>query len=108
MNAALAVVLLGFLAPGITRLDEIPVWAAVVLGVFCLPVVLVALLALTSAARPGSLGRAARRVTGQAAGPQERLTPAAGWPTPAPRLPAPSAAAPRAARSAAARSTTTP
>lgn len=61
MNASLAVVVLALLAPGVTRLDDIPLWAAVVLVVFSLPLLLVALLALTSAARPGSLGRAARR-----------------------------------------------
>lgn len=61
MNASLAMVVLALLAPGVTRLDDIPLWAAVVLVVFSLPLLLVALLALTSAARPGSLGRAARR-----------------------------------------------
>ena len=61
VNAALGLFLLAFLAPGLTRLGDLDTWVAVVVVVFALPVVLVALLALTSAARPGSLGRAARR-----------------------------------------------
>ncbi len=62
MNAALALFLLAFLAPAVTRLDDLSVWVAVVLGLFSLPVLLVAGLCLASALRPGSLGRAARRV----------------------------------------------
>ncbi|MCW2608235.1 MAG: hypothetical protein JWO60_2928 [Frankiales bacterium] len=61
MNAALALFLLAFLAPAVTRLDDISTWVAVVVVVFALPVLLVVLLCLASAIRPGSLGRAARR-----------------------------------------------
>ncbi len=62
VNAALALFLLAFLAPAVTRLDDLPVFAAVaVVVLFCLPVLLVVVLCLCSAARPGSLGRAARR-----------------------------------------------
>ncbi|MCW2778758.1 MAG: hypothetical protein JWN17_2483 [Frankiales bacterium] len=61
-NGVLAVFLLGFLAPAVTHLGGLPVFAAVtVVVLFCLPVLLVAVLCLCSAVRPGSLGRAARR-----------------------------------------------
>ena len=61
MNASLAVFLLACISPLATRLDDRSTWLAVVLVVLCLPVLLVVALCLTSAVRPGALGRAARR-----------------------------------------------
>ncbi len=61
MNAALALFLLAFLAPAATHWGDMRVWVRVVVAVLSLPVLLVVVLCLASAARPGSLGRAARR-----------------------------------------------
>ena len=61
MNVALAAFLLAFLAPAVTNWGDMAVWVRVVVVLFMLPVLLVAGLCLASAARPGSLGRAARR-----------------------------------------------
>ncbi|MCU1691894.1 MAG: hypothetical protein JWM64_985 [Frankiales bacterium] len=61
VNAALALFLLVFLAPAVDRAAGLDLWVQIVLAVLALPVVLVVVLCLCSAARPGSLGRAARR-----------------------------------------------
>ena len=60
-NVALAAVLLACLSPVAYRLGGRPVWVQVLIIVLSLPVVLVALACLASAARPGSLGRALRK-----------------------------------------------
>ena len=61
VNAGLAAFFLAVLAPITTNLDGKPGYVQVVLVLVALPFLLVALLCLVSAARPGSLGRAARR-----------------------------------------------
>lgn len=61
VNAALALFLLAFLAPAVSRAGGLAGWVQVVLAVLALPVLLVVVLCLCSAVRPGSLGRAARR-----------------------------------------------
>ena len=61
LNVALAVVLLLLVAPIVTRFDGKPGYVQVVLVLVTVPVVLLALACLASAARPGSLGRAVRR-----------------------------------------------
>lgn len=61
LNGAVAVVLLLCLSPLVHLLDK-PVWVRVLVVLFALPIALVAVAALTSAIRPGSLGRLARRV----------------------------------------------
>ena len=61
LNGALALFLLACISPVATRLGGRSLWVQVVLVLLVAPVVLVALLCLTSALRPGSLGRAARR-----------------------------------------------
>ena len=62
LNVALAVVLLLLVAPIVTQFDGKPVYVQVVLVLVTVPVVLLALACLSSAARPGSLGRAVRRL----------------------------------------------
>ena len=62
VNIAVAAVLLVILSPVVYRLDDKPGWVQVLVVLLCLPVVLVAGACLCSAARPGSLGRLARRV----------------------------------------------
>lgn len=59
---AVALVLVGCLSPVVYRLAGRPVWVQVLVVTFCLPVLLVILACLSAAARPGSLGRLARRV----------------------------------------------
>lgn len=61
VNLTLAAVLLGFLSPLVPRLDDHPLWVQVLLVVVCVPPLLLAVACLASAARPGSLGRLARR-----------------------------------------------
>lgn len=61
MNVALAVVLLACLSPAVHRFGGHPVWVQVLLVLLGLPVLLLALACLASAARPGSLGRLAQR-----------------------------------------------
>ena len=61
LNVMLAVVLLLLVAPVATNFDGKPVYVQVVLVLVVVPVVLLALACLSSAARPGSLGRAVRR-----------------------------------------------
>jgi hypothetical protein len=61
LNAALALFLLAFLAPALTNWGDLRVWVRVVVVLVSLPVLLVAGLCVASAARPGSLGRAARK-----------------------------------------------
>jgi hypothetical protein len=60
--AALAVVLSACLSPLITHLGGKPGWVQVLILLFCLPVVLVIAACLAAAIRPGSLGRAGRRL----------------------------------------------
>lgn len=61
LNLALTVFLLLVVAPIVTHLGGKAVYVQVALVLSVLPVLLVALLCLASAARPGSLGRAVRR-----------------------------------------------
>ena len=62
LNISLAIVLLACLSPVVYRLGGLRTWVQVLVVLLCLPVVLVALACLSSAARPGSLGRALRRL----------------------------------------------
>ncbi len=62
LNVSLAIVLLACLSPVAYRFGGHPVWVQVLLVLLCLPVVLVAAACLSSAARPGSLGRLTRRL----------------------------------------------
>ena len=62
LNVALAVVLLLLVAPIVTQFDGKPAYVQVVLVCVTVPVVLLALACLSSAARPGSLGRGVRRL----------------------------------------------
>lgn len=62
LNLALALVLGLLLAPIVTNLDGKPVYVQVALVGLTLLFGLLALLCLASALRPGSLGRAARRM----------------------------------------------
>lgn len=59
---AIAFVLAACLSPIAYRFGGKPIWVQVLVIVFCLPVVLVILASLSAAIRPGSLGRALRRV----------------------------------------------
>ena len=61
LNVALAVLLLLLVAPVVTNFAGKPVYVQVVLVLVTVPVALLALACLASAARPGSLGRAVRR-----------------------------------------------
>lgn len=61
LNVSLATVFLVILAPIVSSFGGKPVYVQVALVLTALPFVLMAALCLTSAARPGSLGRAARR-----------------------------------------------
>ena len=61
LNVALAVVLLLLVSPIVTHFGGKPVYVQIVLVAVTVPVVLLALACLASAARPGSLGRAVRR-----------------------------------------------
>jgi len=61
VNVALATVLLLLVAPIVTNFDGKPLYVQVVLLAVTVPVVLLAVACLASAARPGSLGRAVRR-----------------------------------------------
>ena len=61
LNLALAVVFLLLLGPIVTNLDGKPVYVQVALVGLALPFLLLAVLCLCSAVRPGSLGRAVRR-----------------------------------------------
>ena len=62
LNLALAVLLLALVAPIVTNFGGKPAYVQVVLVLVTVPVVLLALACLSSAARPGSLGRAVRRL----------------------------------------------
>jgi ABC-type spermidine/putrescine transport system permease subunit II len=62
LNLAMGVFFLVVLAPALTSFTGKPWYVQAALVLFGLPFVLVAGLCLTSAARPGSLGRAARRL----------------------------------------------
>ncbi len=62
LNVMLAVVLLLLVSPIVTNFGGKPVYVQVALVLCALPIVLVAGLCVASAARPGSLGRAARRL----------------------------------------------
>ncbi len=61
VNAALAVFLLLCIAPVVSTFGDHSTLVQVWLVLLALPVLLVAVLCLASALRPGSLGRAARR-----------------------------------------------
>ncbi len=61
VNLGLAVFFVAVLAPITTNLDGKPGYVQVALVLIALPFLLVAVLCLLSAARPGSLARAARR-----------------------------------------------
>ena len=62
LNVALAVVLLACVAPVVTRFDGRGLLLQVVLVLLIAPVLLLVGLCLASAIRPGSLGRAMRRM----------------------------------------------
>ncbi len=62
LNTLLAVVLLGLVSPIVTNFDGKRGYVQVALVLCTLPVLLVAAMCLSSAARPGSLGRLVRRL----------------------------------------------
>ena len=62
LNGSLAVVLVLLVAPIVTHFGGKPLYVQVVLLSVTVPTVLLALVCLASAARPGSLGRAVRRL----------------------------------------------
>jgi protein-S-isoprenylcysteine O-methyltransferase Ste14 len=62
LNVFLAVVLLLLVAPVVTQFDGKRWYVQIVLVSVTVPVVLLALACLSSAARPGSLGRGLRRL----------------------------------------------
>jgi hypothetical protein len=62
MNLALGVLFLVLLAPMLTSFTGQPWYVQAAFVLFGLPFVLVAALCLSSAVRPGSLGRALRRL----------------------------------------------
>ena len=64
-NVALAALLLLLVAPVVTQFDGKPWYVQVFFVLFGVPVLLLVLACLTSAARPGSLGRAVRRQRGR-------------------------------------------
>ena len=61
-NVALAALLLACIAPVVTRFDGRGLLLQTVLVATIVPVLLLVAACLSSAARPGSLGRAARRL----------------------------------------------
>ena len=62
LNVSLAIVLLLLIAPIVTNFDGKPLYVQVVLVAVAVPVLLLVAACLASAARPGSLGRAVRRL----------------------------------------------
>jgi len=62
VNVALAALLLTVLVPVATHLGSVDSVVRIVLVAVCAPFALLVVLCLTSALRPGSLGRLARRV----------------------------------------------
>jgi hypothetical protein len=62
VNAALGVFFLVVLAPAVTSLADRPAKVQAAIVLFGTPFLLVALMCLSSAARPGSVGRAFRRL----------------------------------------------
>ena len=62
VNVAVALVLLLLVGPVVVNLDGKPLYVQVALVLVALPVLLVVVLCLASAARPGALGRAVRRL----------------------------------------------
>ena len=62
LNVMLAIVFLGILAPITTTLGGRPGYEQAGIVLFALPFLLLSVLCLSSAIRPGSLGRAARRL----------------------------------------------
>jgi threonine/homoserine/homoserine lactone efflux protein len=62
LNTLLAVVLLALVSPIVTHFDGKPGYVQVALVLCTLPVLLVAAMCLSSALRPGSLGRLVRRL----------------------------------------------
>ena len=65
LNLALAAVLLALVAPVVTQFGGKPWYVQVFFVAFSVPVGLLVLACLASAARPGSLGRAVRRQRGR-------------------------------------------
>jgi threonine/homoserine/homoserine lactone efflux protein len=65
LNLAIAVFFLAVLAPVVGAWSGKPGYVQVAIVLFGAPFLLVALLCLASAARPGSLGRAVRRLRGR-------------------------------------------
>ena len=61
-NAALAAVLLLFLVPLFTHLDDVATSARVMLVLVALPFLVITVLCLMAAVRPGSVGRTFRRL----------------------------------------------
>ena len=68
VNLAFALLLLAFLVPLFTHLGGLATRAQVLLVALSVPFVLLVVLCLMSAARPGSLGRAVRRRRGNPTG----------------------------------------
>ena len=62
LNLALAAFFVAVLAPAVTTWSDRPTRVQVAIVLFGTPFLLVALLCLSSALRPGSVGRAARRL----------------------------------------------
>lgn len=65
VNAGLGIFFLVVLAPVVTSFEDKRGYIQVALVVYSVPFLLVAGLCLTSALRPGSIGRAARRLRGR-------------------------------------------
>jgi threonine/homoserine/homoserine lactone efflux protein len=61
LNASIAVFFLAVLAPVVTAFADKPWYVQAAIVLFGTPFLLVAALCLSSAVRPGSVGRAARR-----------------------------------------------
>lgn len=69
LNVALAAFFLAFLVPLVTHLGGLATVAQVMLVVLGVPFALLTLTCLMSAARPGSVGRTARRLRRSGASP---------------------------------------
>ena len=77
LNVALAAVFLLLMAPIVTNFSGKPTYVQAALVIFSAPVLLLAGLCLSSAIRPGSLGRAVRKARRRRTG----SVPSAGSPT---------------------------
>ncbi len=62
LNASMAVFLLAITAPVLTHFGGRQLWVQLVLLALVMPVLVVVLLCLAAALRPGSLGRATRQL----------------------------------------------